>query len=487
MKELNRSTAAGAASYPERILQYGEGNFLRAFTDWMIHKMNKEADFNAGVTVVQPIAQGMADMLNAQDGLYHLYLQGIKNGEPVSEVELIDCINHALNPYSQFADYVAIADNPALRFIVSNTTEAGIAWDDTDTLDMQPQKSFPAKVTAFLHRRFQTFDGAKDKGLIILCCELIEHNADILKKYVLQHAERWNLGADFIAWVEEANAFCSTLVDRIVPGFPRDKIDQIQSELGYKDNLVVEGEYFHVWVIEAPAWVQKEFPTEQAGLNVIFTDDMTAYRDRKVRILNGSHTASFAVSLLYPVDTVQQAIEHPVISQFMKQVVFDEVCPNINLPKDELKAFAEEILERFYNPYIKHFWKSIALNSMAKWETRVLPSLLDFQKRTGELPTRIVFSLAALMAYYQGEPQDSEDIVALYRAAWSDCDDSYDGIKALVTQVLAYEKNWKTDLNQVPGLTELTAQYLYAIRTLGMEEALEKLLADDAQLTQRAS
>ena len=489
MQELNRSTARSAKSYPEKILQYGEGNFLRAFVDWMVDRMNKEAGFGAGVTVVQPIAQGLADMLNDQDGLYHLYLQGIKDGKPVSEVTLVDCINRALNPYSDFDDYMRIAENPELRFIISNTTEAGIAYDEADVLDMRPQNSFPAKVTAFLYKRYQVFSGAADKGLIVICCELIEHNADMLKKYVIQHAQRWDLEQSFVDWINNANVFCSTLVDRIVPGYPKDKIDQIQNELGYNDKLVVEGEYFHVWVIEAPEWVGKEFPAKQAGLNVIFTKDMTAYRDRKVRILNGAHTSSFAVSLLYGVDTVQQSIEHDVISRFMKQVVFDEVCPNINLPQSELREFAEEILERFYNPYIKHFWKSIALNSMSKWETRVLPSLLDFHKRTGKLPTRIIFSLAALIAFYKGDyqgkltpVQDNDDIIHLYQGAYSGFSGDYSSCELVVKTVLAYKNNWKLDLNTVDGLTDLTAKYLYAINKIGIRDAVDKLLHSDAEL-----
>lgn len=483
MKTLNRQTVPDSKQYPEKILQFGEGNFLRAFVDWMVDKMNRSAGFNAGVAVVQPIEQGMADLLNSQEGLYHVYLQGMKSGKPVREVALIDCIGRALNPYTQFDEYFRLIENPTLRFIVSNTTEAGIAFDEQDSLDMSPQRSFPGKVTALLYHRFKTFAGASDKGLVIICCELIERNGDQLKEYVLQYAEKWGLERAFIDWVTGSNAFCSTLVDRIVPGFPKDKIKQIHAELGYNDQLVVEGELFHLWVIEAPAWVEKEFPARKAGLNVIFTNDMTPYRDRKVRILNGAHTASFAVSYLSGIETVRESVEDPVISRFMRQVIFDEICPNVRLPRNEVKEFAEEVLDRFYNPYVRHFWKSIALNSMSKWETRVLPSLLDYQVKTNRLPKRMVFSLAALIAYYKGEHrgrvfdvEDSDDILELYKDAWSDYSDNYEAAESVVRKVLSYRRNWKMDLNEVEGLTALTAGYLLAIRQQGMREALTGFL-----------
>lgn len=483
MKTLNRQTATGTRRYPEKVLQFGEGNFLRAFVDWMVDKMNKQAGFDAGVVVVQPIESGLTDLLDSQDGLYHLYLQGVKNGRPVKEVALIDCIVKALNPYTQFDEYFRVIENPELRFIVSNTTEAGIVFDENDTLDMQPQRSFPGKVAALLYRRFKAFAGSPDKGFVIICCELIENNGDMLKNHVLRHAKRWGLEQGFIDWINNANTFCGTLVDRIVPGYPKDRIDQIREELGYNDRLVVEGEFFHLWVVEAPPWLEKEFPAGKAGLNVIFTKDMTPYRERKVRILNGVHTASFAVSYLSGVRTVQESVEDPLISRFMKQVIFDEICPNVNLPAEEVKAFAEEVLDRFHNPYVRHFWKSIALNSMSKWETRVLPSLLDYRARTGLLPKKIVFSLAALIAYYKGETraeiidvEDNEDILALYKDAWAGYDESFESVESAVRKVLAYHRNWKMNLNEIEGLTALAARYLFAIQKRGMREALRGFL-----------
>lgn len=487
MQELNRTTASGARSHPERVLQYGEGNFLRAFVDWMIDKMNKEAAFDCGVTVVQPIPQGLCETLNAQDGLYHLYLRGVRDGKVVSESTRIDCINRALNPYTQFAEYLNIAANPGLRFIISNTTEAGIAYDEKDTAAMEPQHSFPGKLTAFLYRRFKIFAGAPDKGLIIICCELIENNAGKLKQCVLRHAGQWGLEPAFIEWLHQANAFCSTLVDRIVPGFPRNRIDEVHRELGFRDQLVVEGEYFHLWVIEAPSWVEREFPARRAGLNVIFTDDMTPYRRRKVRILNGAHTASFAVSLLAGVETVRESVEHPQIGRFMREMAAEEVCPYINHGVNhtgvDATAFAAEVWERFQNPFIKHYWKSIALNSVSKWETRVLPSLSDYYLQTGRLPERLVFSLAALVCYYRGEyqnsplqPEDDAEILEFFRSAWSGFALDAGSTLKLTRNVLANAALWKRNLNDIPGLAESVADHVFRIQRVGVQEAVTRLI-----------
>jgi len=479
----NRSNVKNAANYPTRILQFGEGNFLRAFADWMIQKMNNEIGFNTGVDVIQPLPNGMVDLLNQQDSLYHVYLKGIKNGEPIKEYEFIQCLNRGINPYSQYETYREAILNPDVRFVISNTTEAGISFDGTDTPDMQPQKSFPGKVTALLYERFKAFKGATDKGLIFFTCELIDHNGDMLKKYVLKHAENWKLGDEFKKWTETACAFCNTLVDRIVPGFPKDDINEIQAELGCEDNLVVVGEYFHFWVIEAPEWVQKEFPARQAGLQVKFVNDMTRYREQKVRVLNGAHTGSFAVSLLYGIETVRESIENIEAGRFMKEMTFDEVLTGLEGNETELRAFATKILERFYNPYIRHQWTSIALNALSKWETRCLPSLIDYIANTGQLPQKIVFSLAALIAYYRGEVdgQDytlNDDPVHLgfFKSLWANNNDSPESIHHLTEQVLAYTELWKKDLNEIEGLTQAVSSYLYLISQVGMKKAIKAVL-----------
>lgn len=484
LKPLNRKNVPGLPVYPKRMLQFGEGNFLRAFVDWMVDRMNKTAGFNTGVAVVQPIENGTVDILSGQDGLYHLYLQGMKDGEAVSESAMIDAVQEAINPYSDYDAYTARIEDPDLRFIVSNTTEAGIAFDPDDKADMAPQRSFPGKMTALLHRRYETFHGAPDKGLIILACELIERNGDALKALVLKYADLWGFEPAFKDWLDRSCAFCSTLVDRIVPGFPRDNIEGIQAELGFADNLVVMGEYFHVWVIEAPDWVQQELPFEKAGLNVIFTDDMTAYRERKVRILNGAHTGTFAVAYLSGIDTVKEAYEDGLVGSYMRELVYREICPTLDLPRDELQAFAEKILERFQNPYIQHQWLSISLNAMSKWQTRVQPTLVEFLKRTGKLPECAVFSLAALMAFYRGvrngtpyPVNDSDDILALYAKAWEGFDGTMASTRKVAEAVLGYEHNFKADLNEIPGLTDGVTAHLHKIVSSGMAGALSEMMA----------
>lgn len=480
---LNKEIYSEYKQYPEKVLQFGEGNFLRAFVDWQIDKMNKEAEFNGSVVVVQPIEFGMVDKLNEQDGLYTLYLQGMSEGKAIEEHSVINSISRGINPYSNHEEYLKLAENPELRFVFSNTTEAGIVFDENDKFEDTPQKSFPGKFTALLYRRFKAFNGAKDKGFIIIPCELIDRNGDKLKEVTLKFAKLWNLEEEFITWINEANTFCSTLVDRIVPGYPRDTIREITEELGYEDNLVNVGEYFHLFIIEGPTWIENEFPVSKAGLNIKFVEAMAPYRTRKVRILNGAHTSLVPVSYLYGLDTVADSVNHEVIGKFIKDTIYEEIIPTLDLPEEELKYYAEVVLERFMNPFVKHYLMSISLNSMSKFETRDLPSLLQYVKVKGKLPKRLVFSLAALIEFYKGKRgeeninlADDDHVLELYKEQWSNCDGSDEALKELVTSVLAYERVWKMDLNEVQGLTDTVTHYLISIEKLGIKEALKEVL-----------
>lgn len=485
MEKLDKVSAVNYKNRPEKVLQFGEGNFLRAFVDWQIDVLNKKADFNGNVVVVQPLEFGLVDKLNEQDGLYTLYLQGMKEGKAVKEHALIDCISRGLNLYRQYDQYLELAENPELRFIFSNTTEAGIAFDENDRLEDRPQKSFPGKLTAFLHRRFKAFNGDFGKGFIIIPCELIDRNGEKLKDIVLEYAKHWNLEEEFIGWINAGNTFCSSLVDRIVPGYPKDTIGEITEELGYKDDLVVVGEQFHLWVIEGPQWIREEFPAHLAGLNTLFVDDMTPYRTRKVRILNGSHTAMTPVSYLYGLDTVREAIEHKVIGQFVKELIYDEIIPTLDLPIEELNSFADAVLERFLNPFVQHFLLSISLNSMSKFKTRDLPSLIEYYNRKQTLPKKLVFSLASLISFYKGKRgeediklADDQDVLDLYKEQWSQYNGSIESIKTIVTNVLGYERVWETDLNEVPGLTDAVTNALFEIEIKGMKKAVEATLGE---------
>lgn len=481
--KLNKENYKDFKKYPEKVLQFGEGNFLRAFIDWQINKMNKEANFNGSAVIVQPIENGMVNKLNEQDGLYTLYLQGMKEGKAVKDHEIINCISRGINPYLEYEQFLSVVEQPELRFIISNTTEAGIAYDENDKLNDKPQSSYPGKLTGLLYHRFKYFNGDKEKGLIIIPCELIDRNGEKLKKLVLKYAEDWELEPEFAEWINNSNTFCCSLVDRIVPGYPRDTIDEVRKELGYDDDLVDVGEQFHLWVIEGPAWIENELPTGKANLNVKFVQDMTPYRTRKVRILNGAHTSLVPVAYLYGLDTVAEAVDHKVIGRYIRETIFEEIIPTLDLPEDELKYFAGAVLERFQNPFVKHYLMSIALNSMSKFETRDLPSLLEYINRKGELPKKLCFSLAALIEFYKGkrgeediELSDSQDILELYKSLWSSCDGSKAGLKSLVTSVLGYKKNWKIDLNEVDGLTDRVTSYLIKIEEVGIKEALKEVM-----------
>ncbi len=477
MQELNRNTVK-ANTYTERILQFGEGNFLRAFANWMIHEMNKKANFDAGVVAIQPINQGLIKMLNDQDGLYTLYLNGIKNGEAISEHQVIDCIQRGINPYENYADYIANAKNPHLRFVISNTTEAGISYNENDKLDDAPQSSFPGKLTVLLYKRFQIFGGASDKGLIIIPCELIDKNGNNLKRIVLQYANDWNLGIDFVEWINQDNIFCNTLVDRIVPGYPRDKMEAITKELGYKDNLVVEGEQFHLWVIEGPTSVKEEFPSEVCGLNVLFTDNMEPYRTRKVRILNGAHTALVPVGYLYGIDRVRESLEDEVVGKFLKDALFENICPTLDLPEEELSQFSADVLDRFRNPYLEHELMSISLNSVSKFKTRVLPSVLEFIKRKNALPINLLFSLASLITFYKGDRngteinlKDDTKVLDFFNNVWKNND-----VNEVAKKTLSNTDFWGTDLTKIDGFQTAIIIYLEEIQNKGMQTALNEFV-----------
>lgn len=481
--KLNRELYKNHKSYPVKVIQFGEGNFLRAFVDWQIDKMNKEADFNGSVAVVQPLEGGLIHMLNEQDCLYTLYLQGIQNGKATKTHTVIDCIDRAVDPYKDYNKYLELAEIPSVRFIISNTTEAGIVFENDDKLEGGCQNGYPSKLTALLYHRFKTFNGALDKGLNIIPCELIDRNGEKLKEIVLKYAEIWNLGDEFITWINTANTFFCSLVDRIVPGYPRDTIEEVRTELGYDDNLVDVGEVFHLWVIEGPQCLKKELPIEKAGLNVKIVDDMTPYRTRKVRILNGPHTAMVPVAYLYGLETVGETVDHEIMGQYVRELIFDEIVPTLDLPHDELVQFGNDIIERFQNPYVKHYLMSIALNSMSKYKTRDLPSLTEYLKRKGELPRKLVFSLAALIEFYKGKRgnediklADDEHILELYKNLWSECDGSESGLKTLVTKVLAYDRNWGMDLNEIEGLTQAVTDNLILIEKAGMKEAVKSVL-----------
>lgn len=411
----------------EKIIQFGEGGFLRGFIDWIIQLTDENTDFNASVVVVQPIENGMCAKLEEQNCVYTHVMRGLSNGEAKVDKKLIDVISRTVEPYKDFDAYLELAKNPEFRFVVSNTTESGIAFNEEDTPEKAPAVTFPAKATLLLKKRFDLGLG----GFIFLPCELIDKNGATLKKYIIDYARLWNLGDDFISWVENENIFYNTLVDRIVTGYPRDE----KIELGYEDNMLNTSELFHLWVIEGPQSITEEFPFDKANLNIIVTDNLERYRTRKVRILNGAHTSMIPYAMLCGIETVGDCMEDEKMSTFVKKCVYDEIIPTLDLPENELIDYADNVFERFCNPFIKHLCASISLNSVSKFKVRVLPSILEYIKRKNQMPDNLLTSFAKLIEFYKTDmPNDDAEVMEFMK-------------NSDVKTILANTKLWDCDLS----------------------------------------
>lgn len=443
--------------HTERVLQFGEGNFLRGFADWMFDRLNKENGGDFGVVVVQPLPCGLCAKLNEQDGLYSLYLRGLINGEKTEETRIVDCITRCINPYEDKDSFFECAKNPDLRYIVSNTTEAGIEYKKGQTENDFASATFPGRLTMFLKARYET---GLD-GFIFLPCELIDKNGDNLKDCVLKYAADWNFGEDFVKWINEENTFTNTLVDRIVTGYPVDAASDMEKEYGYLDNMIDTAEIFHLWVIEGDKKYAEELPFDKIGLNVIWTDDVMPYKKRKVRILNGAHTMMVPAARLAGLETVKEAMDDELVYSFMKQGVFEEIIPTLELPKTELTQFANNVIERFQNPFIKHYLLSIALNSVSKYKVRVLPSLMQYIKDNNKEPKKLVFSLAALIAFYRtNEAKDSAEVIEFMKSASP-------------KEILANTAYWGEDLSFLLPSVE---KYLNDIEKNGVRETMKKVV-----------
>ncbi len=411
---------------PVRVLQFGEGGFLRGFSDWMLQKLNDENLINANVVVVQPIENGMCDLLSEQNCLYTHIIRGAEG----VDTTLIDVIERCVKPYEDFNAYLDLAANPDLRFIISNTTEAGIVFSDKDKATDAPPKTFPAKLTLLLKRRFDLNLG----GLVFLPCELINRNGDALKDAILKYAKLWEYPTEFSNWIEKENIFCNTLVDRINTGYPKDE----HIDLGYTDKMLNTSEFFHLWVIETEYDLEAELPFSKAGLNVIVTKNaLERYRTRKVRILNGAHTSMVPYALLSGLSTVKECMDNNTMKAFVQTCLYDEIIPTLDLPKEELTNYAEDVLIRFSNPYIKHYLSSIALNSISKFKVRVLPSVLEYKNRFGSYPKNLCFAFAKLLVFYKtAEPNDAPDVISAIKT------------KAL-DEILSDTSLWGTDLSDM--------------------------------------
>ncbi len=491
MNILNQSIAPKTRR-PIKVIQYGEGNFLRGFVDYMIDTANKEGVMDAGIVIVKPIEFGSLENFVKQDCVYTLSLRGRLEGKTVVENSVITSVDSVVDAYSQYKEYMELAHVDTLRFVVSNTTEAGIVFDAEDKIENTPPKTFPGKLTKFLYERFTYFNGDETKGLVMVPVELIEANGKKLKECVLQFIQLWGLPDAFKAWVESACIFCTTLVDRIITGYPKDEAESLCNELGYEDKLLDSGELFALWVIESDKDISKEFPLDKAMQNkaqmdVIFTNDIKPYRDRKVRILNGVHTSSVLAAYLAGKDYILECMDDPTIRTYMQRVIFNDVIPTLTLPEQELKDFANSVIERFENPYIKHALLSISMNSVSKWKARVLPSFTGYIEKTGNLPKYLTFSFAALLAFYTGKDiqngqlqgtrgqntynifDDAKNLQFFQKYSTGDVDE-------YVQKAASNVDFWGEDLSRYEGFVPQVAAYVKDIRTRGMRAVLEDLV-----------
>jgi len=476
METLNRSTQA-MPSYPTKIIQFGEGNFLRAFVDWQIDLLNEFTDFNSGVTIIRPI-NANHPKLDVQGGLYTALIQGInEQGEVVSQPRIVTSINKEIKVYGEYDAFLLEAENEQLEWIISNTTEAGICFDADDLFSLKPANTFPGKLIQFLLHRYHFFAGDMSKGLIFLPCELIDYNGIKLKEILLQYCELWALEDGFVSWLEQANTFCSTLVDRIVTGYPKSNIQEIESKLGYKDNFLVSAEYFYLFVIQGPELLNKKLRLDKYPLNIKIVDDIKPYKERKVGILNGLHTALVPVAYLAGLDTVGAAMNDKQIASFVDRLLHEEIIPSLDMDKNDLINFSNEVINRFKNPYIEHFLMSISLNSFSKFKSRNLPQLLTYIKNKKQAPKLLSFSLASLICFYLGKRGDEvihindDEWILNHFIEWKSLYET--DIGQLVENVLGLEKIWDTNLNQQENLTEEVTSLLTQIKNVGIRQTLD--------------
>ena len=471
---------------PEKIMQFGEGNFLRAFVDYFFDIANEKAGFNGKAVLVQPIASGLTDLINQQEGLYTLYLRGNEKGQKIDSKRVISSCSRGLNPYAPdgWQAVLDLAKSPDLEIVVSNTTEAGIVYDGSCKLDDVPPSSFPAKLTRVLYERFKAGLG----GLVILSCELIDNNGKELLACVNKHIDDWKLEPAFKEWVNSKNIFCSTLVDRIVPGRIRDpqELAALNKANGYEDNLLDVGEVFGVWIIEGPDGLEDRLPFKKAGVNVHVVPDVTPYKKRKVRILNGAHTGFVPGAYLAGFDIVRDCMNDDVVRGFMNKMLYDEIIPTLPLDKKDLTNFAEAVQDRFNNPFVNHELMSISLNSTSKWRARNMPSFLEYIEEKKTLPPCLTTSLAAYIAFYSNDIQELTDkglVCSRGKNTYTVNDDRWvlefyfahknDSPEALVHAVLTNKDMWGQDLTAIAGLEDAVVKCLKKIRTDGAKAAFE--------------
>lgn len=472
---------------PIKVAQFGEGNFLRAFADWMIDIANEKGIYDGNIAIIKPTSRGNLDRFERQNNLYTVYLRGKKNGSVYNESRIIRSVSESINCYTNYPAFAALAALPTLRVVISNTTEAGIFFDPSDRFDRKPPESYPGKLTQFLFLRYQAFAGDPTKGLVILPVELLEDNGKILKDCVFKLAALWKLDSKFLDWLNQSCVFCSTLVDRIVTGYPKEEAAEICSQLGYSDELLDVAEPFALWIIEGEKKVERVFPLDKAGLPVLFTHDQRPYRERKVRILNGAHTSTALAAYLMGKETVGECMADPLISQYMKTIVEREIIPTLKLPKQKVLPFARDVFERFENPFIKHKLLSITINSVSKWKSRLLPTFEDSVAANGVPPKLIVFSFAALLAFYSSHEKRENLLFGKRNGEFYEIHDnanildffaknSFKPVNEYVNATMRNVAFWGKDLTQFHHFESMVCDDLTEMRARGMKAAMTDVL-----------
>ncbi|GMK37505.1 altronate oxidoreductase [Paenibacillus sp. CCS19] len=463
---------------PITVLQIGEGNFLRGFADWMLQVSRERGLFQGSVAVTQPRPSGKhnIDQLAAQDGLYTLVVRGLEDGQPVERQHIVSVFSKVFDPYENWQEFTALAGCETLRFVISNTTEAGIAYKK-EPLTYGPIASYPGKMAYLLYERYIKFQGALDKGIIFLPCELLERNGDALRDNIVRYSLDWGYPDDFRRWIASSCRFLNSLVDRIVTGYPaEDQAAEWFEQWSYSDRMLTTAEPYHLWAIEGEEELDDLLPLKKAGLNVHWTNDLRPYQQRKVRILNASHTWMAPLGILHGVGHVRELIEHPILGQRVRAMVREEIIPAIPYSPDEMSVYADTVFERFANPFIRHRLEDIAMNSLSKFKVRLLPTLNHYAELGMTIPFGLATGLAGLLRYYrisqangqyegrnlQGERyvvRDNVELLQQIAAIWANAEQQDQDLNTTVKQLLALEALWEQDLSNWPGLADAICQW----------------------------
>ncbi|QAS54458.1 tagaturonate reductase [Halobacillus litoralis] len=482
--EMYKKLVQENADYPERVIQIGDGNFIRGFIDWMIYEMNQKSNFAGKVASIQATPRGKTvPKLNRQNELFTLILRGIENGKIINKKHVINSINKAINPYKNWSDVLKITEQPEIEFLFSNTTEAGIRYEKEDFLEDVSPLSFPGKVAALLYHRYVYFNGEKTKGLIVIPCELIENNGEELKRICLKIIEDWNLPKSFVQWINETCVFCNTLVDRIVPGYPKEEDQQIFNHLGYSDELLTVAEPYHLFVIEGPSSVEEKLPFKQAGLNVHF-DNISAYRELKIKLLNGPHTMLAVIGILSEIETVRECVEDSLIFPFISNTVEEEIVTTLPSSEKEIaKTYIKETFDRFANPFLNHRLIDISLNSYAKFKTRIWPSIYEYRIKFGDNPKRLTFVFASLLYFFKDVQEihshkikDDTNVINKFHQFYNEFDNSKDSLVAFIKNLI--QVDFLENNKDLGNLYEDVAEHFIRIDREGITSAILKLERD---------